>query len=47
MTHKEISDYILSKGGNEVDVEVILEDVRENGFTTMEQVKEHVENYYC
>jgi len=43
---REIINYVISIGGNEVDVEQIFDEVVVNGYTTMEQVKEHIDNYY-
>ena len=43
---KEIEKYVLSIGGNEQDVEQILDEVRESGYTTMDEVIAHIENYY-
>lgn len=39
-------DIILSMGGNEVDIEQITEEIKESGYTTIEEVKLHMENYY-
>ena len=39
-------DIILTKGGNVADVEQITEEIKENGYTTIEEVKSHLENYY-
>lgn len=43
---KEITRYIKSIGGNDADVEQILEEVEANGYNTMEQVMAHIDNYY-
>ena len=43
---QQIEKYIKSIGGNQQDVEQILDEVKESGYTTMEQVKAHIENYY-
>lgn len=43
---EQIANYVRELGGNDVDVELILEDVEESGFTTMEEVKKHIDNYY-
>ena len=39
-------DIILSMGGNGADVEQITEEIKENGYTTIEEVKSHLEKYY-
>lgn len=39
-------EIILSMGGNEADIEQITEEIKENGYTTIEEVKSHLENYY-
>ena len=39
-------DIILSMGGNGEYVEQITEEIKENGYTTIEEVKSHLENYY-
>ena len=47
---KNILEYaeeiILSMGGNEADVEQITDEIKESGYTTIEEVKSHLENYY-
>lgn len=43
---EEIKNYVLSIGGNNEDVEQITEEVITNDYTTMEEVKKHIENYY-
>jgi hypothetical protein len=37
---------IWSAGGNETDIEQITEEIKQCGYTTIEQVKFHLENYY-
>ena len=37
---------ICSMGGNEEDVDQILDEIKENGYTMIEEVKSHLENYY-
>lgn len=39
-------EIILSMGGNEADIEQITEEIKANGYTTIEEVKSHLENYY-
>lgn len=39
-------EIILSMGGNGADVEQIIEEIKESGYTTIEEVKSHLENYY-
>lgn len=39
-------EIILSMGGNEADIEQITEEIKESGYTTIEEVKSHLENYY-
>ena len=39
-------DIILSMGGNEADIEQITEEIKESGYTTIEEIKSHLENYY-
>jgi len=43
---QEITSYIISLGGNNEDVEQIIDEIVESGYTTMEEVKAHIENYY-
>ena len=43
---KYAEDIILSMGGNGADVEQITEEIKESGYTTIEEVKSHLENYY-
>lgn len=43
---QEIASYIISLGGNNEDIEQIIDEVKESGFTTMEEVKAHIDNYY-
>ena len=43
---KEIEVYIQSIGGNEADIEQITEEIEILKYTTMEEVKAHIENYY-
>lgn len=43
---KYTEEIILSMGGNEFDVEQITEEIKESGYTTIEEVKSHLENYY-
>lgn len=43
---KYAEEIILSMGGNEADIEQITEEIKENGYTTIEEVKSHLENYY-
>lgn len=47
---KNIIEYakqiIRSIGGNEEDVDQILDEIKENEYTTIEEVKSHLENYY-
>ena len=45
-TFEYAEDIILSMGGNEVDIEQIIEEIKESGYTTIEEVKSHLENYY-
>lgn len=37
---------VLSMGGNEEDIDQILDEIKENGYTTIEEVKSHLDNYY-
>ena len=37
---------ILLMGGNEADIEQITDEIKESGYTTIEEVKSHLENYY-
>lgn len=39
-------EIILSMGGNEFDIEQITEEIKESGYTTMKEVKFHLDNYY-
>lgn len=39
-------EYIKNIGGDGYLIDQILDEVEENGYTNMEQVKAHVENYY-
>lgn len=39
-------EVILSMGGNEADIKQITEEIKESGYTTIEEVKSHLENYY-
>ena len=41
-----IKRIVLSMGGNEEDIDQILDEINENGYTTIEEVKSHLENYY-
>lgn len=43
---KYAEEMILSMGGNEADVEQITDEIKANGYTTIEEVKSHLENYY-
>jgi len=43
---QEITSYIISLGGNNEDIEQIIEEIEESGYTTMEEVKTHIDNYY-
>ena len=38
-----IEDIILSKGGNEENIKDIENEVKQNGFTTIEEVKSYLE----
>ncbi len=37
---------IISIGGNEADIEQIINEIRENNYKTKEEIKWHLENYY-
>lgn len=37
---------VLSVGGNEEDIDQILDEIKENRYTTIEEVRSHLENYY-
>ena len=39
-------EIILSMGGNDADIEQITEEIINSGYTTIEEVKFHLENYY-
>ena len=43
---KYAEELIISVGGNEEDVEQIIEEIIESGYTTKEEVDSHLENYY-
>ena len=43
---QEITSYIIFIGGNSEDVEQITDEIIESGYTTMEEVKIHIDNYY-
>ena len=43
---KYAEEMIISMGGNEADIEQITDESKENGYTTIEEVKAHLENYY-
>lgn len=43
---KYAEEIILSIGGNEADIDQITEEIKESGYTTIEEVKSHFENYY-
>lgn len=37
---------ILSMGGNKADIEQITNEIKESNYTTIEEIKFHIENYY-
>lgn len=37
---------VLSLGGNDADVEQILDEVKEAGYTSLNDIKQHLKNYY-
>lgn len=41
-----IKRIVFSMGGNKEDIDQILDEINENGCTTFEEVKSHLENYY-
>lgn len=43
---QEIASYIISLGGNNEDIEQIIDEITESGYTTMEEVKAHIDNCY-
>lgn len=43
---KYAEEIILSMGGNEADIEQITDEIKQSGYTTIEEVKSHLENYY-
>ena len=43
---KYAKEIVLSNGGNEVDIEQITDEIKESKYTTIEEVKSHLENYY-
>lgn len=43
---KYAEEIILSMGGNEADIRQITEEIKRNGYITIEEVKSHLENYY-
>ena len=43
---KYAEDIIISMGGNNVDIEQITEEIRDCGYTTIEEVKSYLNNYY-
>ena len=43
---KYAEEIILSMGGNAADIAQITDEIKESGYTTIEEVKSHLENYY-
>jgi hypothetical protein len=47
---KELFGYaeelILSMGGNKADIEQITDEIKESRYSTIEEIKLHLENYY-
>jgi Zn ribbon nucleic-acid-binding protein len=43
---KYAEEIILSMGGNETNIKQITEEIKQRGYTTIEEVKSHLENYY-
>ena len=43
---KYAEEIILSMGGNVADIKQITDEIKESGYTTIEEVKSHLENYY-
>lgn len=43
---KYAEEVILSMGGNEADIEQIIDEIKESGYTTIEEIRVHIENYY-
>ena len=43
---KEAKAIIFSMGGCEADYEQISEEIEINGYTSIEEVKKHLDNYY-
>lgn len=41
-----VEEIILSIGGNEADIEQITDEIKESGYTTIEEIKSHLEQYY-
>jgi phage terminase large subunit GpA-like protein len=39
-------DVILIMGGNDADIEQITDEIREGGYTTVEEFNKHMNNYY-
>ena len=39
-------DIVLSMGGNGNDVEQVINEIKKNGYVTIEEVKSYLENYY-
>jgi len=43
---EETKELVFSVGGNEEDFEQISDEIRINGYTTIEEVQKHLENFY-
>lgn len=43
---KYAEEIILSMGGNGTNIEQVTSEIKENGYTTIEEVKSHLERYY-
>lgn len=44
---EDIEKFIIAKGGNDVEVETITEEVENVVFHSLKEIAEHIDNYYC